>query len=124
MPKITPEEIHELIEAALPFAVDAGMTIEEMSAGGGPAANNRNEPVRNPTVVGAVPQVRVGGVSWLDGGSGQAIAGSIRATATRPPEPGSHSGISMVILMLEYHSARFSISSSLSIFAIMFICSW
>ena len=33
MPKITPEEIHELIEAALPFAVDTGMTVEEIGAG-------------------------------------------------------------------------------------------
>ncbi len=33
MPKITPEEVHELIEAALPFAVDTGMTVEEIGAG-------------------------------------------------------------------------------------------
>jgi hypothetical protein len=33
MPKITPEEIHELIEAALPFAVDTGMTVEEIGKG-------------------------------------------------------------------------------------------
>ena len=33
MPKITPQEIHELIEDALPFAVDTGMLVEEIGRG-------------------------------------------------------------------------------------------
>ena len=33
MPKITPQEIHELVEDALPFAVDTGMLVEEIGRG-------------------------------------------------------------------------------------------
>ncbi len=33
MPKITPQEVHELVQDALPFAVDTGMLVEEIGRG-------------------------------------------------------------------------------------------